>query len=141
MNATYQLDMHSGLGEVCVICDKAYRFAGLLAVSTAGYAVYELEVKQVKDVSPVNIVVAHEAVERIFLDVEYAAKCRGRETVGILHHEEWKQQKQVQELDGGEFAVLRFLYSYLVFLQSEGVHDVGNAIYCQVSIIFQEKFL
>ena len=47
----------------------------------------------------------------------------------------------MQNLSGGELTVLRLLYSYLVLMKSEAVHDVGNAIYCQMGIILQEKFL
>jgi hypothetical protein len=141
MNATDKLNMHSCLRKVSVICDKAHRLACLLAVSAAGYAVYELEIKQVQDVSPVDVVTTHETVERVLLNVEDVTKRRGAVTVGILHHEKRKQKQQVENLDRGKPAVLRFPYSKPVSMQPEAVHDGENAVYCEMSIILQEKFL
>ena len=68
--------------------------------------------------TPVDVVVTHEAVECVLLQTEHLAEGRGTVAVGVLHHEKWKQQKEVQNLVGGKLAVVSFLYSYVLLLCS-----------------------
>ena len=104
-------------------------------------AVYKPLLADADYTSPIDVAVVHETIEHIFVADKHLAQGRRRIVGSILNWKEREQNKQLQHLKTGEFAIRILNWPDDFALYPYAVHNGWYAVYCLAGVIVCKKLL